>query len=362
MSLSSINLSTLNSPSLVTAAGIVLYGSTPWIQNFALEASFPVLATTRALSYFINIASVSVPGRMDGDTSEMKEGSMSATKGTSLVTPRGWAFAIWGPIFVGELISVMAPFVSWNHPNNHQTKEEWMKMIRATSGPFMTAQLFQSLWCAAFRPKYTGYARWISTGMLSMTALCLNEAHRTLTIRSETSSSSTTTSSSMNVLNTAIYSLPIALHFGWTTAASLVNLNGSLSKFQNMLSLRTRTIIGHASVGVASCIGIIITLQRQAPVYGGVIAWALSAIADSMNQRLLCMDSDPQDVLNHTHNNNKNNNKNKQQEKKDDNQSMVLVPDRKSIMIQRFLCKTGALMNIFAMAFVTELRFSSSSS
>jgi hypothetical protein len=325
MSLSSINLSTLNSPSLVTAAGIALYGSAPLIQTFALEASLPVLAVARALSYSINIASVSVPGRMDGDTSEMKEGSMSARKGTSLVTPSGWAFAIWGPIFLGELISVVAPFFSFN--SEKTSNSEWMNMIRRTSGPFISAQLFQSLWCAAFRPKYTGYTRWISTGMLSMTALCLNEAHQTLT-------SSSASNKNMSVSDTLIYSLPIALHFGWTTAASLVNLNGSASHFSKTLTQKTRNIIGHVSVGLATCVGLFITIQRRAPIYGGVIAWALSAVADSMNQRLLSSSTTDGD----------------QGEER-------IVPDKKSILIQRFLCKMGALMNIFAMAFVTELGF-----
>jgi hypothetical protein len=336
MSLSSINLSTLNSPCLVTAAGIALYGSAPLLQKFALEASLPVLAVARALSYSINIASVSVPGRMDGDASEMKEGPMSARKGTSLVTPRGWAFAIWGPIFLGELISVLAPFFSLHH--HHTTgKHEWMvNMIRTTSGPFIRAQLFQSLWCAAFRPKYTGYARWISTGMLSMTAFCLNEAHRTLTIRSETSSGY----NSLSVLNTAIYSLPIALHFGWTTAASLVNLNGSVSHFSNTLSQKTRNIIGHLSVGLATCVGLFITIQRHAPIYGGVIAWALSAVADGMNQRLMGgVDKDDDNIVVDS----------------SSTTTTTTSPDKQSILVQRFLCKTGALMNIFAMAFVTEL-------
>jgi hypothetical protein len=335
MSLSSINLSTLNSPCLVTAAGIALYGSAPLFQKFALEASLPVVAVARALSYSINIASVSVPGRMDGDASEMKEGPMSARKGTSLVTPRGWAFAIWGPIFLGELISVLAPFFSLHHATK---KNEWMvNTIRTTSGPFIRAQLFQSLWCAAFRPKYTGYARWISTGMLSMTALCLNEAHRTLTLSSLSSFSSSTEKSVTDIL---IYSLPIALHFGWTTAASLVNLNGSISHFSNTLSQKTRNIIGHLSVGLATCVGLFITIQRHAPIYGGVIAWALSAVADSMNQRLMGgVDKDDDNIV------------------VDSSSTTTTSPDKQSILIQRFLCKTGALMNIFAMAFVTELGF-----
>jgi nitrate reductase NapE component len=138
----------------------------------------------------------------------------------------------------------------------------------------------------------------------------------------------------MSVSDTLIYSLPIALHFGWTTAASLVNLNGSASYFSKTLTQKTRNIIGHVSVGLATCVGLFITIQRRAPIYGGVIAWALSAVADSMNQRLLSSSTTDGD----------------QGEER-------IVPDKKSILIQRFLCKMGALMNIFAMAFVTELGF-----
>jgi len=184
------------------------------------------------------------------------------------VAPAGWAFAIWGPIFLGELIGVAAQFLLYE-------KEPIVQLLKATSGPFITAQLFQSLWCATFRPKYNENKMFISVGMLSATAYSLSKAHAAFT----------SSSLPLNPFQYGIFFFPMALHFGWTTAASIVNLNGAISMKKDV-DEKVIAMVGHASVVVAGILGIVLASKRKAPVYSAVIAWALSAVASSMKKRV----------------------------------------------------------------------------
>merc|ERR1711862_488421 len=83
-----------------------------------------------------------------------------------------------------------------------------------------------------------------------------------------------------------LFFFPLSLHFGWVTAATLVNLNGMFVIGKDV-SPKHIAWLGHISVVVASAIGIIITYTRWAPFYGGVIAWALLAVAFGLEDRLV---------------------------------------------------------------------------
>lgn len=116
---------------------------------------------------------------------------------------------------------------------------------------------------------------YISFGMLSATAFSLTKAHAAYTAESSTYSFWTY----------AKMFLPISMHCGWTVAASLVNLNGAFS-MKDTASPKAIALLGHASVIAAAAVGVVATATRTAPVFGGVISWALLAVADGMKQRL----------------------------------------------------------------------------
>ena len=261
-----MSLAALNYPPLVALSGLGLGASLPAISQFAITSPWTTVRIVNLVSYGINLVSVGRPGRMDGQA--VDDGELAPRTGKTLVAPSGWAFAIWGPIFLGELVSVTAPFFI-------KESDPIVELLRKTYGPFITAQLFQSLWCAAFRPKYKGSAMFISTGMLSATAFHLSKAHAIFTANPLLYSN----------LQYGLFFLPMALHFGWTTAASLVNLNGSVA-LQKGASSTIIKYVGHLSVLAATVLGIYIAKTRDAPVFAGVISWALFAVADGMKTRL----------------------------------------------------------------------------
>eukprot|EP00536_Pseudo-nitzschia_multiseries_P017239 jgi/Psemu1/158103/gw1.1445.8.1 len=298
-----MSLEVLNSPPLVGAITAGCYG----ILSFATKSSmilnnaalpFIAIKGMNAFSYGLSMYSVSRPGRYDGaasvngedgdnnksdrdkDPAQRGMEQMGTSKGRTLVPPAPWAFIIWAPIFLGELVMVAAPILA---PGSVSPVVE--RALREISIPYLLAQVFQSLWAASFRPRYEkGIHRYISAANLAGIAASLSLCHGVF------SNKRSGTPRSYSGLEYALYFLPLSLHFGWTTAASLVNLNGMYAmasadgKSENATP-RSVAALGHASVLVATAIGVGVTWTRSAPVYGGVIAWALTAVAAGLKQR-----------------------------------------------------------------------------
>lgn len=252
-------------------------------------ATLGLLQVSNVVSYVINCASVSVPGRVDGpaqdsmqdgkkkkNVSSIAKNSNSSTNdndktydniyspgnGRSLIAPAGWAFAIWAPIYLGEAAFCVTQF----YMNDVQI------LLPTITAPFVAANLFQSLWCASFRPSYmvpsaSWWHKYVSVSMLGSTALCLAQC---------------------NIAAAALpfswYFVPLIMHFGWTTAATLVNLNGSLA-LSEKVSDSTVIAVGHASTVVATVLGTTVAMTLSSPIYAMTVAWALAACADGMQKR-----------------------------------------------------------------------------
>jgi hypothetical protein len=268
-------LTRLHSPALVLGSGAAVLIGLP----FAALSGAPLywLQGANLLSYAVNCAAVSVPGRIDGPAQETLQGGAyervdaaeyetlySPTQGRSLVAPAGWAFAIWGPIYLGEAVFCTSLLFL---PSSHVV----LSTLPSITAPLVAAHLCQSLWCAAFRPSYmTAEAPWpkyVSVAMLGGTAYSLSLVHA--------------------VTAAGPFSwcfVPLTLHFGWTTAATLVNLNGSFAASPTSTD-RLVIGLGHTSVLVGTALGVAVTLLRSSPVYGLTVAWALAACADGMARR-----------------------------------------------------------------------------
>jgi len=300
-----MSLEVLNSPPLVGALTAGCYGLLPLVAKHPMlvtgsTATLPFVAIKgmNALSYGISIFSTSRPGRYDGAASVteadgIRKGSpsgdaarkgmeqMGTSRGRTLVPPAPWAFIIWAPIFLGELVMVATPFVTKVSPRAET-------ILRESAGPFALAQVFTVLWTASFRPRYGsrgGIYKYVSALGLAGIAASLSISHRSF---------ATATGSGLSGLEYALYCLPLSLHFGWTTAAALVNLNGmfalagdeKVTKEEEAATARSVAALGHTTVVVATAIGVSVTWARNAPVFGGVICWALTAVAAGLKQRI----------------------------------------------------------------------------
>ena len=273
----------------------------------ASSASLTVLKALNLAAFATNCVAVSVPGRLDGQQDdEMRKGSINPTKpntskpsensplvdeassaayslnrSRTLINPSGWAFAIWGPIYLGE-----AAFVTAQVFSSDVATSAICSLLPTVTAPFVAANVFQSLWCASFRPSYgEGWKRYVSVAMLAGTAYSLSMVH--------------TAGCAAMAADATIPSyllFPMTVHFGWATAATLVNLNGSLASDKSS-SPTTLTALGHSSALAASALGVGLTLTQSAPAYGFTLAWALAACADGMSKRIPARSSAEEEIL-----------------------------------------------------------------
>ena len=270
-------LSAINTPWITGSIAASAVAGFPSLERLCQDAiiALPLIKIVNLLAISLSFYAATQPGRLDGRQAEMENKEitefMSLRRGGTLVAPKGWAFIIWAPIFLGEFLFTFTSLFAVRDGT------PVAGLLRKVSSGFIMAQVFQSLWAATFRPKYVGSMKkvttWMSAGMLTGIAACLNQAHLAYA-----------KSSSKKVVEQCLYFLPISLHFGWTTAAALVNWNGNLAV--TVAQPQALAVAGWFSALIATAVGVGITLQRSAPVYGGVICWALAACADGMSDRL----------------------------------------------------------------------------
>jgi len=303
----------LNNPSLVASAGAATVALLPALQQAFVTAPWPVIQRTNAAVYALNVIATSRPGRLDGQSQRQQtkvERAHSATqssgftkkvdttkdaaaiirKDTSLVNPAGWAFSIWLPIFAGELLSVIAlQFLDSAAPA--------VPTLRAALPGFLVAQVCQILWSAAFRPKYmlasadsssslsapsNKITRFIPAALLTATGYALNRAHQAYTLLPNGRAAAAVT-----LRDYLLFLWPLSMHFGWISAAFLVAWNNAVSYTEGRVKTPAWLLpaVGHVSAVLATALGMILTVQRRAPLYGAVIAWALKACGDTLKRQ-----------------------------------------------------------------------------
>lgn len=204
-------------------------------------------------------------------------GVYGRSRSRTLIDPSGWAFAIWGPIYLGETAFVATQLLS-SHAD---------AVIPGITAPFAAANLFQSLWCASFRPSYLGdgMKKYISAGMLAGTAYSLS-----MVLEAGNSAAAADPTFQSWMLT------PFVMHFGWVSAATLVNFNGSFASDETA-SPRALTALGHSSALIAAALGVGVTMSMSAPVYGMTLAWALAACADGMKKRKPAQSENDEKIL-----------------------------------------------------------------
>ncbi|KAL3817240.1 hypothetical protein ACHAXA_009527 [Cyclostephanos tholiformis] len=283
-----MSLRNLNNPPLVALAGATLSIGLPMLDAaLSSSASLILLKSLNVAAFATNVIAVSAPGRLDGvEDQEMRKGKLNPTQSNestpltksepssayalnhnrTLVNPSGWAFTIWAPIYLGEAAFVTAQVFA--------SDASTTALLPHVTAPFIAANLFQSLWCASFRPSFSkGWERYISVAMLAGTGYCLSLVQ---------SAGSAVVVADSSVIPYFLTSMTV--HFGWVSAATLVNLNGSLAS-NEFASTRSLIALGHSSALIATALGVGLTIARSIPAYGLTLAWALAACADGMAKR-----------------------------------------------------------------------------
>ena len=240
-------------------------------------------------AFAVNVVSVGIPGRVDGEMAEEAKRVMAAKKAAKaegknetqepagiprahwsrgLVSPAGWAFAIWGPIFLGE--SAFAAMVG--NPTLVSSNPAAAAVFGIVAPFWAAACGLQALWCAAFRP----WARrprhfWLPGALLAAEAVALGGAHRAMVLVSGLEGYALP-------LNAYLCGhLPLAMHFGWITAAAVVSANSFAAVAA--WPQRTRVSLAFKSTWLAAAAAAYVSATSGDPVPSFVVAWALAAVA-----------------------------------------------------------------------------------
>lgn len=214
-----------------------------------------------AACWTLNNVAVMVPGRYDGG------GDGAPTAATAnLLAPAGWAFAIWGPIFLGECLTML--LVTAADPGHPV-----FDVGAAIAAPWCAGTLCQVAWCGLFRPSVCGPgALWIPSAALGATAFFLGKAHAALQGLDLYAAGPL-----RGLRNDLLVRWPLALHFAWVTCATLVNVNKYLALRGSDLRVKEAGALG--SVAVAAAAAAYVLRTTGDPLYGFVVAWALAAVA-----------------------------------------------------------------------------------
>jgi len=185
----------------------------------------------------------------------------------TLVTPAGWAFAIWGPIFIAEGAWVVAQLLKpyRAHP-----------AVEAGTPWWLAACLFQVCWTFAFAQEVIWLSLVMMLGILGSLLGMAIQADRTLL--------------SLSFQEYALLRAPFALHLGWILCASAVNTN-VLADYERA---SPGTLLGVAVTSLAAILAVVtaftLATKSAEPVVGLVAAWALTAVASELGDPVLLLD------------------------------------------------------------------------
>ncbi len=182
-------------------------------------------------------------------------GSQSDSVST-LVTPAGWAFAIWGSLYVGTLVFAVYQALPAGRGSALIARLRW---------PAAGAFLGNGLW--ALYTQSFGLSI-VSVAIILFTLGCLLRAYRTLAAWP----------SRLSTGERWCAALPLSALTSWLTVASTVNIAAAL-RFHGVEAGASAPLIAAAVVLVASAIGALALLRSAGnPPYGLVFLWALTAI------------------------------------------------------------------------------------
>jgi len=218
-------------------------------------AALSMLNYVNTFAYIANVAVtyVSMTGAFGPTNAAL------SNKYQTLVTPAGWAFAIWGPIFIWEGIAVIAQLL----PSYRDSG-----VVNSIGYWWMGACIAQVVWTPVFAQEII----WLSlVCMLSILVCLVGVAYQVYHTDS-------------TIGEYWLLAAPFALHLGWIVAASIVNCNVVVVAYYTAPVTRLATAV--VSLAVASAAGVFAcTLTKPNCFVSGVLSWALGAIAFELSGR-----------------------------------------------------------------------------
>jgi len=185
-------------------------------------------------------------GNVSGVTPEM-----ISDKYPSMITPAGYAFAIWSLIYFG-----LAAF------SIYQLLPANLMRFRPVRSLYIMSCALNCAWIYFWHQEQIAVCLAIIIG-LSVTLLLINIKLR----------------DSDSTAEAAMAKVPFGIYFGWVTAATLVNLAVLLIYLRIRFSDSSASAVGVALILFAAALGVLVRIKLTNYFFPLAIAWALTAIA-----------------------------------------------------------------------------------
>jgi hypothetical protein len=182
----------------------------------------------------------------------------------TLVTPVGWAFSIWGIIFAAQAIWTLRQFC--------KAPEQFVDSVQAVGFKYVFTVIAQAGWTITFSQEL------VPVSLILMACIWINLFQIMRSFNDVNSSSSTVGAENnfkSNALNYALAVFPFAVHFGWITAATVVNANVVLVYENFSASTQFLAAIGGLVLLEVFALGVLYFGCVTVPL---VLAWALLGV------------------------------------------------------------------------------------
>lgn len=210
------------------------------------------------LAYIVNtfVTYLSMTGIFGATNTEISQ------KYQTLVTPAGWAFSIWGIIFIWEGVFVVAQFFP-----THRDSE----IVSRISPWWCALCVCQSLWTLVFAQD------WIALGLILMFSI----------LASLSGISWTTDGLPMSTSEYFLLRAPFSVQLGWIIAASILNI----SVMADATKASQETLLSLAVLSIAAILAVVLAftlaVKSPDPIVGLVGAWACLGIRSELANPVL---------------------------------------------------------------------------
>lgn len=174
----------------------------------------------------------------------------------TLITPAGYTFSIWGPIYLGLSAFAIYQALPSQRENPHARRIGYLFLLNCAAN---CAWIF--LW------HYVALA--LSLAAISLMLLTLIAIHQRL----RNSDEPITTADRWCIF------VPFSVYFGWTTVATIVNATVVLTSRNWSGWGITPETWATGLLLVAAALGVAISTRAKDPAYGLVVTWASAGIA-----------------------------------------------------------------------------------
>ncbi|QMW02397.1 tryptophan-rich sensory protein [Spirosoma foliorum] len=189
----------------------------------------------------------------------------------TLITPAGYAFSIWGIIFLGLLAFAIYQTLSSQRDNPRFRAIGWWVVLNA---------LCNAIWSPLFNNEYIGLALIVILVMLfSLVIIEQRLLERQHVPVLSTDPDNTLPESSASATETWLARIPFSIYFGWLTVATILNVAVYLKATNFGLMGLSEQTWAMAMLIVGLIVGVIVFNRFRSVGYILVFAWAYIAIA-----------------------------------------------------------------------------------